>query len=148
MANPPKRQKTLLGYFTLSEPGKSNQCSVGGQAISAQDRLCDCKTTSAGLERPQHTVQGAGAPGTAAQGPSMWYRPSVCQTDRKTDTTGSSNQPSADISLPRDMVADGTTTSSSDGSESSSGLLPAEADSTASGKDPQDTAPNQYEQQV
>ena len=148
MANPQKRQKTLLGYFTLSVPSKSIQRPVGSQANITQARPDLSEATTAGPERAQGKIQKAVASDTAAQGHSMCIRPSVVQTDSKADMSPMSKQTFADISLPGNMMAEGTSTSSSDCSASISGLLPTEADSTASGRDPQQLATNQYEQQV
>ena len=53
MMNMPKRQKTLLGYFTLSESGKKDQC-LGGNA-QAQDSIIGA--VKAGLETTHPSTQ-------------------------------------------------------------------------------------------
>ena len=49
MANIPKRQKTLLGYFTLSQSGTTNQ-GLGGQACQAQAQDSITRANKAGIE--------------------------------------------------------------------------------------------------
>ena len=49
MTHMPKRQKTLLGYFTLSDSGNTNPC-LGGHVCQAQAQESITRATTAGIE--------------------------------------------------------------------------------------------------
>lgn len=82
MTTMPKRQKTLLGYFTLSESGKKDQ-GLGGQVCKAQTQDGIIGAVKAGLETTHHSTQCAETSDHEAVTHSMGNKSAMAQLDNQ-----------------------------------------------------------------
>lgn len=137
MTNLPKRQKTLLGYFSQSGSGKHNQCIGDSYLGKAQARL---SFTTAATAAVQSSKQIAGACSDAA---GLRQRQSMAQPDNHDNMLPafhqcvrcSVRQPEPDMAQHSEAICSASQSSTS--TDGTDGITDLEAD-----------AVNQYEQQV
>ena len=140
MTSLPKRQKTLLGYFSLSESGKHDQCTDDSYICKVQAQP---STTTAVTAAVHSSKQIAGACSPAA---SLKQKLSMSQADNRDDmlpamhqlVRGSARQPEPDTA--QHSQDNCSVSPSSTGTEGTDG--------TDGNTGPDVDAVNQYEQQV
>lgn len=144
MTNMPKRQKTLLGYFTLSESGKKDRCQDGQVCkAQAQDSLTGAVKAGPGTTHP--STQRAATSDREALTDSMGNESALAQLDNQ---DGMMTVKSQQIIGPFSQLESDTGQHSSMGCRVSEGNAAADCTECSTASDNETDEANQYEQQV
>lgn len=142
----PKRQKSLLGYFSLSQTGKHNQCSGGSYARNSQAQPSFTTSVTAGSETVHPaalhpSIQSAGASDIAPSAASLKQKQCVTPNSQDDVLPAMAQLVRSPVRQPKPNIQQhskdiGSVSQSSTDTDSRGGTV-AEDDSV-----------NQYEQQV
>ena len=134
----PKRQKSLLGYFSLSESGKSNQWLDGSITCKAQAQHSATGTSTVELETMHPSIQSAEIFSIAAN---LRHKATVAQPDNQDEVLPAEKQLDLPVAQPEVSQAQNSGTMCSVSQNK-------DADSIDCSTAPEDDAVNPYEQQV
>ena len=152
MANAQKRQKALLGYFTVSLPSNSKACPPVSLADTVLAKPSATEAATADPLKGQLATQTADDTGENPQQNFPRGGPRLAETDSQDDMLRSVYRLGKDVSL---QMAESAAQCRADTKSSSTELSPSEDDSAAGSPDTksaacnidsQDAAANEYEQ--